>query len=267
MKRVVPGLLIAALWLILVLLGPIWLFCLVVVAAVLLAADEYTRMVDGRSPPLPERWAINLLLALPVVVVALFPRPVFLLPALLAAFFALTAYLLYRYRDLADPYGLFVRLVFGLVYIGLLGAHVVLLRFLPEGGPWLIIASAITAASDSGAYFVGRALGRRKLCANISPNKTVEGAAGGVVAGVVATLLFGWLLLPAVSWHFLVPAAIVLALVGIAGDLTESIIKRGTGSKDSGRCLAGHGGILDRADSLLFVTPSLYLLLVLPGWL
>jgi phosphatidate cytidylyltransferase len=266
MKRVVPGLMIAALWLLLVLLGPVQLFCLVVVVVVLVAADEYNRMADDRCPEPVERWLLNFLLAAPVVAVCILPRLEVLPFALLLSFFALTAYFLRRFRALPDAYGLFCRLVFGLLYIGLLGGHLVLLRFLPEGGQWLIIASAITACSDSGAYFVGRAVGRHKLCPNISPNKTVEGAVGGLVAGIVAALIFSWLLLAASNWLFVLVAALFLGLVGIAGDLTESIIKRGTGTKDSGSCLAGHGGILDRADSLLFVSPALYYLLLVPGW-
>jgi phosphatidate cytidylyltransferase len=179
----------------------------------------------------------------------------------LASFFALTCYILYRYKDIADSYNLFCRFVFGALYIGVLGAHLVLLRFQPDGGSWLIIASAITACSDSGAYFVGKAMGKKKLCPNISPNKTVEGAVGGVLCGITGAVFFALLLLPTVNWLFLIGAAFFLAIVGIAGDLTESIIKRGTATKDSGHCLAGHGGVLDRVDSLLFVCPSLYYLL------
>jgi phosphatidate cytidylyltransferase len=77
-------------------------------------------------------------------------------------------------------------------------------------------------------------------------------------------VIFALLLLPAINWLFLIGAAICLAVAGIAGDLTESIIKRGTATKDSGHCLAGHGGVLDRVDSLLFVCPILYYLLVWP---
>ena len=155
-------------------------------------------------------------------------------------------------------------MVFGLFYIGVLGAHLVLLRFVPDGGSWLIIASAITACSDTGAYFVGKAMGKRKLCPNISPNKTIEGAVGGILCGLIGALAVAVLLLPSFNWFFLIAAAVFLGAVGIAGDLTESIIKRGTATKDSGSCLAGHGGILDRVDSLLFVCPVLYYLLVFP---
>jgi len=264
MKRIVPGLLIAGFWLLLLLYGPTYLFCLVIVLAVLVAADEYVRMADGRNTSFAERWLVNIILTLPVVVTCFSPTAKALLPAVLASFLALTCYFLYRYRDLADGYNLFSRLLFGEIYVGVLAAHFVLLRFLPDGGSWLIVASAITACSDSGAYFVGRKLGNRKLCPNISPNKTVEGAVGGVLFGLLGAAVFALLLLSAVNWFFLIGTAVFLGVIGIAGDLTESIIKRGTATKDSGSCLGGHGGILDRVDSLLFVCPMLYYLLILP---
>lgn len=264
MKRTVPGLLIAGFWLLLLLKGSILLFCLVVTAVVLVASAEYGKMVDRRDLPSFERWLLYGIVSLPVVW-ACVTASLSLLPfGLLLSFGLLTGYCLYRYPEIDDSYGVFSRFVFGILYIGLLGGHIVLLRFLPDGGSWLIIASAVTASSDTGAYFVGRAWGKRKLCPNISPNKTVEGAVGGIISGLLAALFFALLLLSDVSWLFLVCIAIILGLVGIAGDLTESIIKRGTGTKDSGKILAGHGGILDRVDSLLFVCPVLYYLLVWP---
>lgn len=264
MKRTVPGVLIAGFWLLLLLKGSIVLFCLVVAVVVLIAAAEFSKMVDRRILAGPERWLLYGIISFPVIW-ACISHTLSMLPlGLLLSFFFLTGYCFYRYNEGEDNYGLFTRFVFGIVYIGLLGAHIVLLRFLPDGGSWLIIASAVTACSDTGAYFVGRAWGSRKLCPVISPNKTVEGAVGGVVSGLIAAIFFALLLLPEVSLLFLVPTAIVLGIVGIAGDLTESIIKRGTGTKDSGNILAGHGGILDRVDSLLFVCPVLYYLLVLP---
>jgi phosphatidate cytidylyltransferase len=261
MRRIVPGILIAGFWLFLLLYGSIFLFCLVIIPIVLVAANEYVHMVDKRKSLAAERWLLNCILAAPVVVTCLRPHTATLLLSTLASFFALTCYILYRYKDIADSYNLFCRFVFGALYIGVLGAHLVLLRFQPDGGSWLIIASAITACSDSGAYFVGKAMGKKKLCPNISPNKTVEGAVGGVLCGITGAVFFALLLLPTVNWLFLIGSAFFLAIVGIAGDLTESIIKRGTATKDSGHCLAGHGGVLDRVDSLLFVCPSLYYLL------
>ncbi len=264
MQRIVPGLLIAGLWFLLLLKGSILLYCFTIALIVLAAANEYVKMVDERKTPLIDRWLLNIILAAPVVFTCISPNAGVLLPAIIGSFLALICYFLYRYKDSTDSYNLFCRLVFGEVYIGVLGAHLVLLRFLPDGGSWLMIASAITACSDSGAYFVGKAIGSRKLCPNISPNKTVEGAIGGIVLGLAGAVLFALLFLPEVNLAFLIGAAILLTIVGIVGDLTESIIKRGTATKDSGHCLAGHGGILDRVDSLLLVCPMLYYLLIFP---
>lgn len=264
MERIVPGLLIAGLWLLLLLFGSVQFFSLIVGIAVLVAADEYLQMADSRELALLERGGLDLIIAAPVLVLCLGYQQA-ILPAICTACFGLlTAYFLYRYGSLDKVYDLFSRMMMGVFYIGFLGSHVILIRSLPDGANWLIIASAITACSDSGAYFVGRRFGKRKLCPNISPNKTIEGAIGGLLSGLVAALLFAFLLLPAFNILFVVGASILLGIIGIAGDLTESIIKRGTGTKDSGRCLAGHGGVLDRIDSLLFVAPVLYYLLALP---
>ncbi len=239
------------------------MFLVVIVGIVLLASNEYLRMVDCRPLSTVERGVLNLILAFPVIAVCFHSSEHTLPAAVAVSFFCLTAYLLCRYKDINDSYQLFCRLAFGILYIGLLGAHLVLLRFLPEGDSWLIIGAAITAASDSGAYFVGSAFGKRKLCPRVSPNKTIEGAVGGVFAGLIAAIAFYFILQVSCSLLFLIFSAVTLSGVGIVGDLTESIIKRGTNTKDSGTILAGHGGILDRADSLLFVGPALYYLLVL----
>lgn len=262
MKRIVPGLLIAGLWLLLLLIGPAPLFNLVILILVLVAADEYIRMAFISQPSTLDRLVLDGIIALPVIVTCIKPVPSVLLPALIGSFALNVIYFLYRYRTLADCYSLMARLVMGIVYIGLLGAHLVLLRDLPDGASWILIASAITASSDSGAYFAGKRFGKRKLCPNISPNKTIEGAVGGLFCAIVASLVFALLLLPSWNVFTLIPVTVVLTGIGIAGDLTESIIKRGTGTKDSGSCLAGHGGILDRVDSLLFVAPVLYYFII-----
>jgi phosphatidate cytidylyltransferase len=185
-------------------------------------------------------------------------------PAACISFGLFTGYFMARYTSLDAVYELFCKYLFGMVYVGMFGAHLVLMRLAPDGAQWLILASAITACSDTGAYFIGKRFGSRLLCPNISPKKTVEGAIGGLVAGSIAALVCGMLLLET-SLVFIFLVSIVLIIVGVAGDLTESIIKRGTGTKDSGTLLAGHGGVLDRIDSLLLVVPTLYYVIHLLG--
>ncbi|BHH84262.1 phosphatidate cytidylyltransferase [Desulforhopalus sp. 52FAK] len=262
MKRIVPGLLIAGLWLLLLLIGSAPIFNLVIFIIVLIGADEYIRMAFPVIPSTIDRLVLDGLIALPAATACFKPLPSVLLPALIVSFALTVGYFLFRYRILEDCYSLMARLVMGVLYVGILGAHLILLRGLPDGASWVLIATAITASSDSGAYFAGKNFGKRKLCPNISPNKTIEGALGGILCALIASIGFAILLLPSFNIISLIIVTIVLGLIGIAGDLTESIIKRGTGTKDSGSCLAGHGGILDRVDSLLFVAPVMYYFLI-----
>jgi phosphatidate cytidylyltransferase len=140
-----------------------------------------------------------------------------------------------------------------------------------SGGLLLALPILLTWASDTGAYAVGRKLGRHKLIPSVSPGKTVEGAIGGLAASMlIAWLYTQFVLHPATSldfrWH---PAGALLfgAIVSVAaqvGDLAESLLKREAGAKDSSHLIPGHGGVLDRLDSLLFVMPISYVVL---GWL
>ena len=139
----------------------------------------------------------------------------------------------------------------------------------PPGGVLLIFPLVITWASDIGAYFVGRAIGRRKLIPSVSPGKTVAGAVGGLVASMLVAYVYARGVLAPVAHLGFTPWGALLfgAIISVAaqvGDLFESLIKREGGVKDSSHIIPGHGGILDRFDSLIFVLPVAYLLL---GWL
>ncbi len=114
--------------------------------------------------------------------------------------------------------------------------------------------------TDSGAYFIGRSMGRNKLWPEISPNKTIEGAVGGTVIATVAAVIFHLFLPLDFTWTELIAITVVLSVFGQLGDLAESAFKRHYFVKDSGKILPGHGGILDRIDSLLFVLPLFYFL-------
>lgn len=152
----------------------------------------------------------------------------------------------------------FVRLLGLLV---LLSAWVALLviRSVPDGHFWLIWVFMLAWAADIGAYFAGHAYGRRKLAPRVSPGKTWEGVAGGLALALVVCALGAFWLTP--GWVGWLPVIVLLVAVSVFGDLFESVLKRATGVKDSGTLLPGHGGVLDRIDSLLAVLPVFALLL------
>ena len=130
---------------------------------------------------------------------------------------------------------------------------------LPRGEHWVLLGILAVAAGDTMAYFTGRAIGRRKLAPAVSPNKTVEGAAGGLLGSVAFAALYAHGFLPGVPAGYAAAAGGAVGIFGQAGDLFESLIKRAAGVKDSGSLLPGHGGILDRADGILGAGPVLYL--------
>ena len=156
------------------------------------------------------------------------------------------------------------RLAVGPVYVGFLVAHAVALREAPglPGLEWLVFALLTTFATDTGAYFVGRSIGRHRMTPSISPGKTWEGAVGGFLAAVGAGAGLAALTgLEALTELPFWPALSVAAGVGIVaqvGDLLESRLKRAAGAKDTGGLLPGHGGLLDRLDSLVLTIPLVY---------
>jgi phosphatidate cytidylyltransferase len=160
---------------------------------------------------------------------------------------------------------------FGVAYVALLTPFVVIVAHLAppdgtaatavgaldlrSGTAWALALVAVVWGYDTGAYFTGRLIGRRRLIDHISPSKTVEGLFGGLVVATLAAGLGTWLI-GLEAWHALVIGPLV-GLAAQAGDLAESMLKRAAGRKDSGFLIPGHGGILDRIDSFLFAAPAL----------
>jgi phosphatidate cytidylyltransferase len=260
MDRLVPGLALAAGWLLLLLHGSFPLFFLVLITVILIGGHEYMKMAFPEQTVIAHVF-LTFLVPLPAFGVWFFTTQG-LSGGLLLSLLLLTFYILSSYGRIHDALLFFSRAFFGVIYVGFLGAFLLLLHQLPDGNSWLLVLTAITAGSDSGAYYCGRRFGKHKLCPLVSPNKTIEGAVGGFVVGVMGAVLMALLLRVEVSMFFLMPAAFLLTGVGIIGDLTESVIKRATATKDSGTLLGGHGGLLDRIDSLLFAGPVLYYFLV-----
>ncbi|HYH85397.1 MAG TPA: phosphatidate cytidylyltransferase [Pyrinomonadaceae bacterium] len=168
--------------------------------------------------------------------------------------------------------------VLGVLYVVMLGGYLVSVRtgfgevIPPEGGYWLserIIDKTLSThllsffflvlmGSDTGAYYTGRAFGRHKLAPNISPGKTWEGAFGGMAASLLMATLAHFWFFPELRLSAVLPLAAVMNVLGVVGDLAESALKRGAKAKDAAQILPGHGGLLDRLDSLLFDAPVIY---------
>jgi phosphatidate cytidylyltransferase len=146
----------------------------------------------------------------------------------------------------------------GVVYIPLALALLMLIRVGDQGTQWIFLLLCVIFAGDTGAYYVGKNYGRRKLCPSVSPGKTVEGALGGIAANIVVGSLAKLILLPSLGWTMSLMFFVSAGVAGQAGDLFESVLKRSAGIKDSSNILPGHGGILDRIDALIMAGPIAY---------
>ena len=145
-----------------------------------------------------------------------------------------------------------------ILYIPFFLMHLVLLRLTPFGVQWLFVIMLIVMTNDTAAYYTGSAFGKRRLYPLVSPKKSVEGAIGGLFGSLGGTMLAKFTFFPQLTFADAVVTAIVIGMVGQAGDLFESMLKRSFGVKDSGTLIPGHGGVLDRMDSILFAAPVTY---------
>ncbi len=242
-----------------------WLFTAAIVALAVIAWHEFYQMMQAKNIKVQYGFGlIGVIFALGCIGLGNGQEVtmVILLVVLLAMVKAVISHTAYGMTDAAFT-------VLGTLYVSLPFSHLLLLRFtaqceyiptalgaLPAGAAYLWLAFLGTWASDTFAYFVGSMLGRHKLCPAISPGKTLEGAAGGLVGSILGVAAIGGLIgLP------LIHSLIIGLLVGIAaplGDLVESALKRFAGVKDSGNILPGHGGVLDRFDAIMFSVPVVY---------
>lgn len=179
-------------------------------------------------------------------------------------------YYLFRFRDIPSVAGRYAATVIGIVYAGYLTTYLAKLKLLDQvapgrGGDAVVIVLIIAWIADTGAYFAGRFLGKSRLYEAVSPKKTWAGAWGGLAGSVIGVAALQLVKADWLTWLDVALLAIPGGILGQLGDLTESLIKRSVGVKDSGGLLPGHGGILDRIDAVLFIAPYVYGYLVIRG--
>lgn len=250
MKRVLTAAAMAPLVVWVVLWGPVWLLYAVVAAVCVLCYREYDWVAAhyGSGSPGPVGYGAGILLLLhgDALLVA-------------AGLTVLALALAMRAETLAATLPRAALLALGVFYIFAPFRCAVLLH--GANPHWLMYGLLISWVGDTGAFYIGRRWGRHRLAPRISPGKSWEGGIASVALATVAGALYtGWFL-PDVAWWEAAVLSAALNALGQTGDLAESAMKRGAGVKDSGSLLPGHGGLLDRVDSTLFVLPSLYIYL------
>lgn len=239
-----------------------WAFALLVSGALLIAGWEYVHLLrqGGYSPPLWLTWA---LIALAVGTVR-FAHETWRTPAMAGLALLGVGHAVWRMeRGASAPVHDMALAFFGGVYIGWLGSTLLAIRRLPHGAYFVALVYGCVASADSAAYFVGRQWGRHKLSPRVSPKKTWEGYAGGVVAAALFGAVMGaFAPESALTWAHGATLGASIGMLGTVGDLGISAIKRQVNAKDSGHLIPGHGGVLDRVDSVLVAAPVGYFYLV-----
>lgn len=256
LQRWVTGVPLAFAILLIILLGSVEVFATVITVIVVVGILEYNRIVFG--PGFYKEKFESVFFALLIPPVVLMGTPQLLTAVLVFAFLIVFIIFLWKVKENSFDIASVAKVIFGIVYIPLLTSHFILLRKLDDGICWIFLVLIIAIIGDTVALYVGKSLGKRKLIALVSPGKTVEGTLGLIVGATISACVFGYFLIPEVSLHHFLILGFTGGIIGQLGDLCESAIKRNYGLKDASSLLPGHGGMLDRLDSLIFIAPYIY---------
>jgi phosphatidate cytidylyltransferase len=241
-------------------------FALFVALVVVLGAWEWARLAGLLAQPL--RLCYAAVSALLLYLLYLMPAIIPWVLGLAVLWWILAAVLVLSYPRCSRYWGgLAGRLLMGLLILLPAWQGLLLLKQWPQANELILAVMLLVWAADIGAYFSGRRFGKRKLAPQVSPGKSWEGLLGGLVLSVALCALVGaWRGWSSFTFALAIPAAALLVVVSVIGDLTESMFKRQSGFKDSSNLLPGHGGVLDRIDSLCAAVPIFAVMLWLSGW-
>lgn len=257
LKRWITGLISLPILIYVIGPGPRWLLCLFIYAASLAGLAEFYK-ITALKLPRQIRW-INYFLVFILILILyqrliLFAPLVLLLWALIPIIYYLVIYPI-NIENFQSDVGI---ALIGPVYICLPLSMLVMIDILPNGSYWIFFLLIVTFANDTGAFYFGKSMGRHKLYEAVSPNKTWEGAIGGLLSSLIVAFIFLRIFQIHKLSIYIFILVLVMSIASQVGDLVESMIKRIQGIKDSGNLLPGHGGMLDRIDGLLFSIPVLY---------
>src|SRR5574337_637515 len=257
LKRILSAAVLLPGFLLLVQLGTAFHFFFLVALAILIGLYEFYGMAKagGWHPLIP--LGIGCGVALSCMAFFEVPTP-WLISALTGVFILLLVSLLVGGTDQKEAVSRGAITLLGLIYVAGLLSVPALLRAMALGRTYIFYLVLVTWAGDTGAFYVGSTTGKRLLCPSVSPRKTVEGSVGGLVCSVLASGLAKFWFWDGLGTVESVAIGLGLGVMGQVGDLCESMLKRGFGVKDTGVLIPGHGGLLDRVDSLLFTGPVLY---------
>ncbi len=235
---------------------PLPWFTMVMVGWSLCSLYEFYHIAgsSGKAQPLTFP---GLVMALLFIIQPHFDWP-YSLPVLLTLSLIAPLILVMLRKDISNAFTSWTWTLAGVLYLGWLSSYYVSLSLLPMGRAWVMLALLATFASDISAFFVGRAIGHRKMAPAISPRKTWEGAAAGVIGAALIGVVISRLLELPMGTMEAALLSMAISIFGQTGDMAESLFKRNTGVKDASRALPGHGGFMDRIDSIVFAGLVVY---------
>lgn len=260
-KRWLTGIIAIPFLLIIIGIETRWPFYILLLFASITGLMEFYGITAVNIPRFV-RWSGYALTSLLLVVLSM--RQMLLAPVIivLLGFVPMTFFVFMHHKPNKELSTYIGKAVLGPIYVGLPLAMLVLIDIRTNGKFWIFLLLTVIFANDTGAFYFGKFFGKHKLHETVSPNKTWEGAIGGLLCSVIAATWFLHLVrLRPMDIPVLV-LVLALSIAGQIGDLSESMLKRNHGVKDSGKILPGHGGMLDRIDGLLFSIPMLYLFLI-----
>jgi phosphatidate cytidylyltransferase len=255
-KRWLTGIIIVPVLLLVILFGNEPMFAAVVILFTFGGVWEYNNMVFGQGFAMEKTEGLILSIIIPAL--ALTGNSQYMIAALVFAVMIVFILFVLSIKEPKFDVLSVAKVIFGMMYIPFLMSYFISLRMLEKGIQWIVFVLVLAFIGDTVALYVGKYFGKHKLAPVVSPGKTVEGLIGLVCGSTVACTVFAYFFLPGISLVQIALLGFTGGIIGQLGDICESAFKRNYGLKDAGSILPGHGGILDRLDCLIFITPFVY---------